>query len=142
VPASALVLDGGSKPKARKPRRADISEAQKDRFFVTLAETCNVTRAAKAAGFCTDWAYRRRKRDAAFRNAWLAAVREGYAKLELVLLERRKGSRRGSRAAARPSLLPAEHGKPDRSAPPGSPWAGTRSSARAWPRSPIRRAAR
>ena len=30
----------------------------------------------------------KRKADAAFRNGWAAAVREGYAKLELVLLER------------------------------------------------------
>jgi len=85
---STLIVTGGSNPKSREPRKNDISEEQQDRFFAALAETCNVTRAAKAAGFSTDWAYRRRKKDAGFRQAWLAAVREGYAKLELVLLER------------------------------------------------------
>ena len=86
--ASTLVVMGGSSPKVRKARRNDITEEQQDRFFAALAETCNVTRAARTAGFSTDWAYRRRKKDAAFRNAWVSAVREGYAKLELVLLER------------------------------------------------------
>lgn len=88
TPGTALVVIGGAQPKAREGRKDDISEEQKDRFFAALAETCNVTRSARAAGFSTDWAYRRRKKDAAFRNAWQAAVREGYAKLELVLLER------------------------------------------------------
>ena len=42
----------------------------------------------EAAGFSSSWAYRLRRRDAAFRNGWAQAVREGYAKLELMLLER------------------------------------------------------
>ena len=84
----ALILDGGASPKARQARSADITPDQVERFLSTLAQTCNVTRSARAAGFCTDWAYRRRKKDAGFRNAWAEAVREGYAKLELVLLER------------------------------------------------------
>jgi len=88
IAVPALVVDGGSSPKARHPRKADIGAEQIETFFAALAETCNVVRSAKAAGFSTDWAYRRRKRDAGFRNAWADAVREGYAKLELVLLER------------------------------------------------------
>jgi hypothetical protein len=85
---SKLVLDGRSNPKLREPRKSDISDTQIEMFFATLVETCNVVRSAKAAGFSANWAYRRRKRDAAFRNAWAEAVREGYARLELVLLER------------------------------------------------------
>jgi hypothetical protein len=85
---SKPVLDGRSNPKLREPRKSDISDTQIEMFFATLVETCNVVRSAKAAGFSANWAYRRRKRDAAFRNAWAEAVREGYARLELVLLER------------------------------------------------------
>lgn len=55
---------------------------------MTLGATCNVAMSARKAGFSQSWAYRLRKRDAAFRAGWAEAVREGYAKLELVLLER------------------------------------------------------
>ena len=87
-PDPALVLDGKTSPKRRRASPQSISNEQIETFFITLAETCNVVRSAKAAGFAANWAYRRRKRDAGFRNAWAQAVREGYAKLELVLLER------------------------------------------------------
>jgi hypothetical protein len=87
-PASFLAIDGRSSPKVRGAHQADISDTQIETFFATLAETCNVVRAAKAANINKSWAYRRRRRDAGFRNAWAEAVREGYAKLELVLLER------------------------------------------------------
>ena len=84
----ALILDGQSSPKLRSAKDSDITEAQVETFFDTLSETCNVTRSAEAAGFAVSTAYRKRKSDAAFRRAWAEAVREGYAKLELVLLER------------------------------------------------------
>ena len=87
-PASFLAIDGRSSPKVRAAHQADISDTQIETFFATLAETCNGVRAAKAANINKSWAYRRRRRDAGFRNAWADAVREGYAKLELVLLER------------------------------------------------------
>lgn len=87
-PEPALVLDGRSSPKRRRASAQSISDEQIETFVVTLTETCNVVRSAKAAGFSANWAYRKRKRDAGFRNAWGQAVREGYAKLELVLLER------------------------------------------------------
>ena len=88
TPDRALVLDGRSSPKRRRASPQTISDDQVETFFTTLTETCNVVRSAKAAGFAANWAYRRRKRDAGFRNAWAEAVREGYARLELVLLER------------------------------------------------------
>ncbi len=84
----ALVLDGGKRMRLRSACRTDISDEQIEMFFITLAETCNVVRSARAGGFSANWAYRKRRRDAAFRNGWAKAVREGYAKLELVLLER------------------------------------------------------
>ena len=87
-PEPRLVIDGKSSPKQRRASPQSITEKQIETFFVTLAETCNVVRSAKAAGFSANWAYRKRKRDASFRNAWAEAVREGYARLELVLLER------------------------------------------------------
>lgn len=88
IPNDELALDGRSSPKRRARSAQSITPEQVETFFATLTETCNVVRSAKAAGFSKDWAYRKRKRDAAFRNGWAQAVREGYARLELVLLER------------------------------------------------------
>lgn len=88
TPPASLVLDGKSSPKLRAGHQGDISETQIETFFATLGETCNVARAARTAGIAKSWAYRRRKRDSGFRNAWAEAVREGYARLELILLER------------------------------------------------------
>lgn len=84
----AEIVEGKSRLRRRRASRQTITQEQIDVFLETLADTCNVLRSAKAAGFGKDWAYRRRKVDAAFRNGWAEAVREGYAKLELVLLER------------------------------------------------------
>src|SRR5215218_9726822 len=83
-----LTLDGKSSPKRRARRKQDITDEQIETFFATLADTCNVMRSAKAAGFSANWAYRKRKIDAGFRAGWARAVAEGYAKLELVLLDR------------------------------------------------------
>ena len=83
-----LALDGKTSPKLRARSKQDISEEQIETFFATLADTCNVVRSAKAAKFSANWAYRKRKADAGFRAGWARAVAEGYAKLELVLLDR------------------------------------------------------
>ena len=82
------IVEGKTRLKARRASTQTITDDQIEAFFETLAETCNVVRSAKAAGFSANWAYRRRKFDAAFRNGWAAALAEGYAKLELILLER------------------------------------------------------
>ena len=85
---SWLVIEGKTRPRLRQGRNGDIRAEQLETFFATLSETCNVVQAARKAGFSAGWAYRKRRSDAEFRNGWARAVREGYAKLELVLLER------------------------------------------------------
>jgi len=83
-----LVLVGRNKAQLRQASPQSITEEQIETFFSELADTCNVVRSAKAAGFSVNWAYRKRKMDAGFRAGWARAVAEGYAKLELVLLDR------------------------------------------------------
>lgn len=83
-----VLIDGGEKARRRGPRGQDVSPEKIETFLITLGETCNVVMSARKAGFSSSWAYRLRKRDASFRAGWAEAVREGYAKLELVLLER------------------------------------------------------
>lgn len=86
--ASELVLVGGGKAQLRKRSKRDWTKAKQDKFLSALAETCNVTCAARDAGVSVSAAYRRRKLDAGFRGAWLEAVGTAYQRLEMVLLER------------------------------------------------------
>lgn len=72
----------------RQASHQSITPEQVETFFAELADTCNVKRATRTAGISKAWVYERRTRDAEFRRRWAAAVREGYARLELILLER------------------------------------------------------
>ena len=74
--------------KLRRASSQTITAEQIETFFETLADTLQRRAFGKAAGFSSNWAYRRRRVDAVFRNGWAAAVREGFSKLELMLLER------------------------------------------------------
>jgi hypothetical protein len=59
-------------------------------FFRELATVCNVSAALKACGMFRDKSkvYDRRKEDARFRAKWEQAIDEGYALLDLEMLER------------------------------------------------------
>jgi len=83
-----LVLIAGKRPQMRKATARSWTKAKEEAFLSVLAETCNVTRACAAANVSVTHVYRRKKENAAFRSAWLAAVSIAYQQLELVLLER------------------------------------------------------
>lgn len=86
--ARKLVLVRGKKPQLRKASKRSWTRAKEDVFLSVLAETCNVTRACEAADVGVTSVYRRKKENAGFRAAWLAAIAIAYQQLELVLLER------------------------------------------------------
>jgi hypothetical protein len=85
--ALAIVV-GGSKPQARKASRRDWTKVKEQSFLQALAETCNVTAAAAAAGVSVSAAYERRRKIAAFRAGWAEAIARAYQRLELVMLDR------------------------------------------------------
>lgn len=85
---TALPIVGRTRPKRRARLAREIGPEQIELFFETLSDSCNVALSAKAAGFSATWAYNRKREDAGFRGRWARAVREAYAKLELILLER------------------------------------------------------
>ena len=72
-------------------RRKLFGKARQRLFLDHLAATCNVRLAAAAAGVSPQCVYQRRERDADFRARWGAAIEEGYAALELRLLEAAMG---------------------------------------------------
>jgi phage terminase small subunit len=82
------MLKGGSKPQMRKASKRNWTKAKEREFLSVLAETCNVTEAARKAGVSLPYAYKRRKSNAGFRAAWREAIGTAYQRLELVLLDR------------------------------------------------------
>src|SRR5687768_6355217 len=72
----------------RRIRKDGWTEKRKKTFLEYLAATSNVRRAAAAAGMKAHGAYRLRFRDSDFREHWDAALEQGYARIETMLLER------------------------------------------------------
>jgi hypothetical protein len=79
---------GGSKPHKRPASPRNWTKAKVDEFLAVLAETCNVSEAARQSGLCLSYAYKKRSADAQFRAGWLAAIATAYQRLELELLDR------------------------------------------------------
>ena len=77
---------GGAQLRLAHPLRWD--EEIQQGFLAELARTANVTASARAVGMSEKTAYRHRAQDASFRAAWAAALDDGYAKLETMLLGR------------------------------------------------------
>ncbi|HET9811245.1 MAG TPA: hypothetical protein VFP53_06055 [Sphingomicrobium sp.] len=88
VKSGELTIVGGAAPKARKRSKRDWTRAKEQAFVEALAETCNLTRAAEAAGVSTSGARQRRKTNAAFRASCCEAIASAYQRLELAILER------------------------------------------------------
>ena len=83
-----LVLGGGAAPKMRAQGKRDWNSEKEEAYVNALAETCNYTAAAAAAGVSTSSAWKRRKTNAKFRASCREAVAAGYQRLELALLDR------------------------------------------------------
>jgi hypothetical protein len=84
--ARAVLEPAGQAIAKRNPR---WNKARRDIFFAELAELCNVSAAARAAGFADSKPVDREKaRDPDFARRFDGAIAEGYSKLELEMLER------------------------------------------------------
>src|SRR3546814_4097149 len=71
----------------RTARTGGFTAAARRTFLDALAATCNVTLAARAAGFPVRPCYRWRHQHAAFAEAWQEALAIGYDRLETALLD-------------------------------------------------------
>jgi hypothetical protein len=69
-------------------RKGGWTKAKRELFLKTVAETCNVARAAHAAGVGKSTPYRLRRADPAFDALWREALLLGYDRLEEALLSR------------------------------------------------------
>lgn len=101
------------RPNAPQPRRTttaahdtpDCSAQWMNDFLAALADTSNVSAAARKAGIDVSTAYHRRRHDHEFDRRWQVALCEGYDNLEMELLYRlRSGELKpaaGTKRAAR-----------------------------------------
>ncbi len=76
------------RPEQKAGERSDLNGHWRTLFLAVLAETSNVSAAARAAGVNPSRAYRVRREEAAFRLSWYAALLEGYDHLEMETLHR------------------------------------------------------
>ena len=79
--------DQGQPRPRRAYRRHNWTAAREKLFFAQLAETANVSQAAARAGVTASNAYTRRQLNPAFAARWVAALDEGYARLEMLLID-------------------------------------------------------
>ncbi|WP_416464407.1 hypothetical protein [Sphingomonas sp. VDB2] len=79
-------VGGAVRAQKGKARKDGWTKAKERLFLETLAETCNASEAARAAGLCRASAYRRRQGDAGFARAWDEALDVGYAEIEALLM--------------------------------------------------------
>jgi hypothetical protein len=87
-PAGRLLLRGPCGTQIRTTKGHRWSDEAETLFLDQLAATCNVTLAGEACGFTHAALYRRRRNDAAFSQRWDAALAQGYAHLESLLVRR------------------------------------------------------
>jgi len=83
-----LMLRSGATPKRIRAPHNAWTPTLAGRFVEALAETCNVTNAAKVISRSVTDVYRQRAKDASFRGQWDQALAIGYSRLEMMLLER------------------------------------------------------
>jgi hypothetical protein len=75
-------------PAYKEGEREHLDRHWRGLFLDTLAETSNVSEAARRAGINPSRAYKVRREESAFRAKWSDALSEGYAHLEMETLHR------------------------------------------------------
>lgn len=79
---------GGAAPAFIRRGHNSPNDADIEAFLDTLAETSNVSEAARRNGWTTKPWYELRRRNPAFARRWLEALSEGYEELEMEMLAR------------------------------------------------------
>ena len=75
-------------PEQKSGEKPGLDRHWRGLFLAVLAETSNVSAAARDAGINPSRAYKVRREEPAFRQLWYAALLEGYEHLEMETLHR------------------------------------------------------
>lgn len=92
---------GGRRVQIARARLHQWTPRIEDRFLATLAATCNVSAAMAEVGMSKGSTYSHRRRWPGFARRWDEAVKEGYARIEIALVEN------GCNLFSSPELPPA-----------------------------------
>lgn len=88
APAGICVRAGGKDgPQLIESGGARWTEEAEALFLDHLAASCNVGRSARLAGFSKAAIYKRRRADPGFAGRWQAAIAQGYARIETLLVK-------------------------------------------------------
>jgi len=88
APAGTCLRGGGKDgPQLIESGGARWTEEAEAVFLDCLAASCNVGRSARQAGFSTAAVYKRRRSDPGFAARWQAAIAQGYARIETLLVK-------------------------------------------------------
>lgn len=87
-PAGSNYTIGRDGPQLIRTSGDRWSEQAEARFLDSLAASCNVSASAEIAGFSKAAIYHRRRHDPGFALRWQAALEQGYARIELLLVRR------------------------------------------------------
>lgn len=77
---------GEPQPQMGERRKDGWTAEDEAAFLIALAESCNVSEAAREIGRSRTGAYHRKKTDPRFARAWEEALEMGYAEIELMLM--------------------------------------------------------
>jgi hypothetical protein len=87
-PAGSLVRrDCGGRVRRVKTGGYQWSDEAEEEFFDLLAASCNVRASVEAVGFTAPTVYRQRRMRPDFALKWQLALEQGYARLEMALLQ-------------------------------------------------------
>lgn len=86
--APARIRRAPARKRKAKIVRESWSADKRATFLATLAATCNVSAGVRSITMSESSVYRLRRKSPEFRAEWQGALREGYARLELAMLER------------------------------------------------------
>lgn len=89
--------------RGRAAKRLVFGARKQADFLAALAMTSNVAASARKVKVQESTIYKLRQRDPDFRRAWAAALAEGYARLELTMLERAINGVAGVEGGAEPA---------------------------------------
>lgn len=89
ISKGVAVSKGSRTPQPRTRKKAPLwTQDKRSRFLQRLAETANITEAARAVKMTRASAYAFRRKSEAFARAWDQAMQQALDELETVLLER------------------------------------------------------
>lgn len=86
APEGIALRTGKDGPQFVRSKGKRWTEAAEEKFLDLLAATSNVTLSAAETGFSREAIYRRRRNDAGFAARWQAALDQGYARLEMLIV--------------------------------------------------------